>query len=240
MPGLRGSGILSGSVENVKAVSKFVSLVGRRRQEVESQSGFRPFRLVTSAAEMGKTLPAILGLVFGLAITAGCASSGKLAGETPYRHPLNSPGTKFSGLPLVVQNTVRAEAGTTEIVDIVKSTFTGSPVYVVYFRNGELYPPLHVGEDGSVLNPDLSVAVGAPAEDIGVISGTVASGMKVSDLPKKVVETIQTRAPVTEVLLVNKEDHGAKAYYEIRFKDPSRHPALFVLDDGTILSEVPE
>ena len=169
----------------------------------------------------------------------GCASP-RYAGDTPYRKPLNSPGTKFSGLPLVVQNTVRAEAGTTEISDIVKTAFTDSPVYVVHFRNAELFPPLYVAEDGSVLNPDLTVAVGAPAEDVSVLTGTVVGGMKVSELPKKVVETIQTRAPITEVLSVNKEDHGAKAYYEIRFKDASRHSAMFVLDDGTVLSEVPE
>lgn len=169
----------------------------------------------------------------------GCASR-RYAGDTPYQNPLNSPGTKFSGLPLVVQNTVRAEAGTTEISDIAKTAFTGSPVYVVHFRNAELFPPLYVAEDGSVLNPNLTVAVGAPAEDISVLTGTVVNGIKLSELPKRVVETIQTRAPVTEVLAIHKEDHGAKAYYEIRFKDPTRHSQMYVLDDGTVLSEVPE
>jgi hypothetical protein len=178
-------------------------------------------------------------MVLMLALLSGCASSGQFA-ETPYRNPLNSPGTKFSGLPMVVQNTVRAEAGTTEIVDIVKTTFTGAPVYAIHFRNPKVFPPLYVAEDGAVLNPDLSVAVGAPAEDTSVLSGTLVGGIKLTDLPKKVVETIQIRAPVTQVLSAYKEDHGAKAYYEIRFKDPARHPQMIVLEDGTVLSEVPE
>jgi len=37
-------------------------------------------------------------------------------------------------------------------------------VYKVYFRNHELFPPLYVAADGSLLNPDLSVAAGATAD----------------------------------------------------------------------------
>jgi len=43
-------------------------------------------------------------------------------------------------------------------------------VYKIYFRNGDLFPPLYVAADGSLLNPDLSLAAGAPADTFGVLN----------------------------------------------------------------------
>ena len=65
-----------------------------------------------------------------------------------------------------MQNTVRAQSGTVEITDILRNDTTGSPVYVFYFKNAELFPPLYVASDGSVLRSNLTVAVGATQESL--------------------------------------------------------------------------
>src|SRR6266478_3539705 len=93
-------------------------------------------------------------------ILAGCANQRPVAEyPAPYQRPLNSPGGKFSGLPPAVQNTIRAETGAAEIEDIHKDTSSGQPVYKVYFENRKLFPTLYVAPDGSVLNPDMTVAM---------------------------------------------------------------------------------
>ena len=71
-------------------------------------------------------------------------------------------GSKFGALPPAVKNTVRAEAGAAQITDIETRYETGGPVYVIYFRNPELFAPMFVAADGSLLKPDLTLAVGAP------------------------------------------------------------------------------
>src|SRR5438094_597506 len=107
--------------------------------------------------------PAMIAL--GIAFCAGCAShrdSQRARNETPYRGPLVSPGGQFGLLPPAVQNTVRAETGSAEIKDVAKKTVGDRTVYEVQFLNEELYPPILVARDGSLLNPDLTVAAGAP------------------------------------------------------------------------------
>src|SRR5438552_10968949 len=86
--------------------------------------------------------------------------------HNPYNTPLSTPGARFAGLPVVVQNTVRSEAGTAEIVDVRKESRQGRVFYKILFRDERNYPPLYVGADGSVLNPDLTVAVPAPQETV--------------------------------------------------------------------------
>ena len=94
----------------------------------------------------------------------GCARHHELASidyPIPYNKPLTSPGAKFSALPPAVKNSIRAEAGSAEIADIVKDNSSGEPVYIVYFANGKLMRPLFLAPDGSVLHSDLTVARGA-------------------------------------------------------------------------------
>ena len=87
--------------------------------------------------------------------------------QTAYDKPLTSPGAKFGALPPVVQRTVLAEAGPAEVVDAVRDTSSGRVVYKIYFRDKDLFPPLYVAPDGSVLNPDLTVAVSTSAWNSG-------------------------------------------------------------------------
>jgi hypothetical protein len=163
-------------------------------------------------------------------LLAGCATQDQpkaAARETPYHKPLTSPGAKFGALPPIVQLTVLAEVGPEEVVDAVRDTSSGRVVYKVYFRASELFPPIYVAPDGSVLNPDLTVAVRARP-------GTL---VKLADLPPSVKEAIPKHAPAAEVSYINKESWGERTVYVVTFKDPTHNPKLLLGEDGAVLDE---
>jgi hypothetical protein len=169
-------------------------------------------------------------------LLAGCAGPTYApAGLPPVQHqnvydkPLTSPGAKFSALPQVVQRTVLAEAGGAEVVDAVRDTSAGRVVYKVYFRDSEVYPPLFIAPDGSVLNPDLTVAV----------SATQGVRVKRSELPPKVVKAITDKAPGAEIAYINKEGWGDRIVYVVTFKDEAHFPKLLLAEDGTVVEETP-
>lgn len=173
-----------------------------------------------------------------IALLAGCAHEQPVAEyPAPYQRPLNSPGGKFSGLPPAVQNTIRAETGAADIEDIVKDTSSGQLVYKVYFVNRKLLPTLYIAPDGSVLNPNMTVATGSAQDTIGVLSGGAVSGLKASDLPPTVMKVVQDRAPHTEIASIYKEMWGDREVYLVSFKDPTHNPGLYIAADGTILKE---
>jgi hypothetical protein len=181
------------------------------------------------------------GLIILAAFLAGCASDENPSAERlaeyqeHYHNPLLSPGAQFATLPPAVQRTVRAEAGAGEISDIVKDTNGNSIVYCIYFLS-PVDPPLFVAPDGALLDPDLSVAIGAAQDTVGVLTGGPVTGITLSDLPAQVVKTIQQRAPDAEVAYINKETHGQQLVYLVVFKD-QMHPALRINSDGTLASE---
>ncbi len=161
---------------------------------------------------------------------AGCSlfnSSQNAQHQTVYDKPLTSPGAKFGALPPAVQLTVLAEAGQEEVVDAVRDTSSGRVVYKVYFRDKDLFPPLYIAPDGSVLNPDLSVAVSA-------MHGT---RVKPSDVPAKVTAAIPERAPGADVAYINKETWGGRVVYVVTFKDQAHNPKLLLAEDGSVVQE---
>jgi hypothetical protein len=192
----------------------------------------------------------IMGLEFKNAICAACAATAVvlLAGcccntpveehpfaDYPYTYPLSSPGEKFGGLPPAVQTSIRAQVGGADIFDIHKLTPPGHHVvYEVVFREAFRYPPLYVAPDGSVLFPDFTVAVPANRETIGALSGGAVGGLRVSDLPINVANTIYEKAPAGEVAYVNKIVSGDAAYYEVTFKG-THTPKMLIAEDGTLL-----
>lgn len=166
------------------------------------------------------------------AALCGCAE------ETPvvtYHHPLTSPGGKFARLPPAVQNTVRAEAGMTEITDISKDDENGETIYRIQFRSSDIYPPLYVASDGSVLTSDMTVAVGATVDTIAASTGSAVSGIKMDDLPANVVQTIRRQAPTAEVDTLNRLTSEGEVFYDVTFKDPARHPKLLIRDSGRLV-----
>ena len=163
-------------------------------------------------------------------LLAGCATQDQpqtAAQGTPYNKPLTSPGAKFGALPPLVQLTVLAEVGPEEVVDAVRDTSSGHVVYKVYFRDSEVFPPIFVAPDGSVLNPDLTVAVKARP----------GTRVKHADLPPGVKEAIPKRASAAEVAYVTKESWGERTVYVVTFKDETHNPRLLLGEDGTVLDE---
>lgn len=162
----------------------------------------------------------------------------KMLAPAAFRKPLLSPGAQFGGLPPAVQNTVIAEAGSEVIWEVVKDEHSGQPVYIIYFENQDIYPPLYVARDGSVLNPDLTIAVRAPehtAAQVGISLGTV---VKLTELPPKVLDVIHEQASRSEVAEIDKATWGNRTVYIVTFKDESHYPRLYVEADGTLLKDV--
>jgi len=163
----------------------------------------------------------------------------KALAPAAFRKPLLSPGAQFGALPPPVQNTVIAEVGSEVIWDVVRDTSSGQTVYIIYFENQDIYPPLYVGRDGSVLNPDLTVAVHAPeykAAALGINVGTQT--VKLTDLPPKVLEVIHQQASHSEVATIDKATWGNRIVYIVTFKDEKQYPKLYVEGDGTLLKDV--
>ncbi len=165
-----------------------------------------------------------------MVLLAGCATQNKsrtAAQETAYRKPLTSPGAKFGALPPIVQRTVLAEVGQEEVVDAVRDSSSGRVVYKIYFRASDLFPPMYVAPDGSVLNPDLTIAVRARP---GML-------VKPDDVPASVKKATHERAPAAVVAYVNKERWGERTVYVVTFKDEAHNPKLLLGEDGTVLDE---
>ncbi len=171
-----------------------------------------------------------LAVLWLAVLLAGCATQDQqqvAAHQTRYNKPLTSPGAKFGALPPVVQRTVLAQAGPEQVVDAVRDTSSGRVVYKIYFRDSEIFPPLYVAPDGSVLNPDLTVAV----------SARQGTPVKPADVPAMVKKAVKDRASAAEVAYVNKEAWGGRVVYVVTFKDEAHNPKLLVGEDGTLLDE---
>jgi hypothetical protein len=163
-------------------------------------------------------------------LLAGCATTDEpqtAQHQSAYNKPLTSPGAKFGALPPIVQRTVLSQAGTEEVVDAVRDTSSGKVVYKISFRDPEVFPPLYVAPDGSVLNPDLTVAVNA-------VQGT---RVKTADVPAKVMKAIPERAPTGQVAYISKEAWGGRVVYVVTFKDEAHNPKLLLGEDGPVLDE---
>ena len=186
-----------------------------------------------------------------VALVAGCATHHeqpvhhveavpheKAVAPAAFRKPLLSPGAQFGALPPQVQNTVIAEAGTEVIWDVVKEEHAGQAVYIIYFENQDIYPPLYVGRDGSVLNPDFTVAVHAPEYKAAALgANATTTTVKLTDLPAKVLEVVHQQAGHSEVATIDKATWGNRIVYIVTFKDEKQYPKLYVEADGTLLKE---
>jgi len=165
------------------------------------------------------------------AALCGCAEEAPIT----YQEPLTSPGGVFSTLPPAVQNSVRAEAGSAEIVSVSKDNSGGSAIYQFQFRNSDVYPPLYVASDGSVLTSNLTVAVGASEDTIAASTGSEVSGVRMDDLPPNVVLTIRHQAPTAEVDAISRLTSNGDVFYNVSFKDPVHHAKLLIRDNGKLV-----
>jgi hypothetical protein len=143
----------------------------------------------------------------------------------------------FASLPPQVQNAVRAETGSAEITNVMKLDLARGPVYEISFQDPKEYPTIYIAQDGSVLDTNLTVAVGAPVEPASTLTGGGASGLAIQDLPAAVIKTVQERAPLSTVTLISKEAWGGRNVYIISFTDPVNHPKVYIASDGTVLKD---
>ena len=166
-------------------------------------------------------------LLAGCALHHASAPVPTASSHNPYSSPLSTPGARFGALPQVVKNTVRTEAGTAEIVDVRKETSGDRPFYKISFRDAGNFPPMYVGVDGSVLNPDLSAAVPAPLE--------ASLEVKLSELPAGMRKVVKERQSDGEITSVSQENWGNHTVYVVSFKDEPHHQKLYIVADGTML-----
>jgi len=171
-------------------------------------------------------------------MVAGCIRPDHKSDYAIFTKPLLSPGAQFGALPPPVQNTVIAEAGGEVIWDVVKDDSSGKTVYIITFENREVFPPLYVARDGSVLNPDLTVAVRAPAQTGAALGVSVGAQVKLTDLPPKVLDVIHDQASRSEVTTIDRATWGNRTVYIVTFKDESHYPKLYVEADGTLLKDL--
>jgi hypothetical protein len=170
-----------------------------------------------------------------LALVAGCAKHGthvqesaSVTGEhTPYTAPLTTPGAKFGALPTVVQNTVRCQVGLAQIYDVRKENHEGHIFYKISFSDSNSYPPLLAAADGSVLNPDLTVAVQAPQP--------LNPEIKLADLPSEVRKVLQERSLAAEIAVINQELWGEHTVYVVSFKEDTHRPKMYLIADGSMM-----
>jgi hypothetical protein len=168
-------------------------------------------------------------------LLAGCAQDQR---REAYHAPLTSVGNQFGALPAAVQNTIRAQTGAAEIHTIDPEMRSIGVVYKINYVNEDLYPPLYVAADGSVINPDMSVAVGAVRDETSVGKGAGAGGIQLRDLPSPVTKVIDEYAPRSEVVSTDKETWGSRIVYIISFKNETKTPKLYIAADGTVLRDV--
>src|SRR5689334_972003 len=163
-----------------------------------------------------KNLRAVLCLAGLAVLSAGCEANRPDTGLQPvvrYNYPLMSPGTQFGECPPAVQRTIRAETGGAQIEDIEKGSNDYLTVYKVRFVNSALFPPLYVASDGSILNPDLSVAIPAPHETAAIKTAGPVERVTLPDLPPQVVKTIQAQVPDAELSSIVRETERDKVVY---------------------------
>lgn len=187
----------------------------------------------------GMRIPTLVAVILA-GIVAGCAAHRDRKAEyiDAFKKPLLSPGAQFGALPPAVQNTIIAEAGSEVIWDVVKDSSSGQTVYKIYFENRDIYPPLFVARDGSVLNPDLTVAVKAPEQTAGALGINTGTMVKLTDLPQKVLDVIHEQGSRTDISEIDKATWGNRTVYIITFKDESHYPKLYVEADGTLLKDI--
>jgi hypothetical protein len=174
--------------------------------------------------------------MLGMAMLAGCAHHKATNPPPPpgtqtrsyYTKPLTTPGTRYSSLPVTVQSAVLAEVGTAEIANVVQEMNAGRVCFKIYFMDPATYPPLYIGSDGSVLNPDMTVAVPAPR---------IEKTVKFDDLPLGVTQVVRDHVPdaQSEVASIKQEMWGDHRVYIVSFKRDIRYPTLYVVADGTML-----
>jgi hypothetical protein len=169
-----------------------------------------------------------------LLLLSGCANH---QGVEPYHASLTSVGARFGALPSAVQNSIRAQTGAAEIrdIEIDKEMRLAGTVYRITYVSDDLYPPLFVAADGSIINPDMTVAVGATHDEFAIQKGAAAGGLHFNDLPAPVAHVVEQSGHAPDILSIDRQIWGNQVVYIIAFRDELHLATAYIAADGTVL-----
>ena len=79
--------------------------------------------------------------------------------------------------------------------------------------------------------------MGAAAEtDNNVLTGGPVTGTTLADFPQAVKQTLKKRAATAEIADMDKQEREGQVVYKVSFAEPGNNPALYIRQDGTVMS----
>ena len=72
--------------------------------------------------------------------------------------------------------------------------------------------------------------------DQNVLTGGPSAGMTIKDLPQTVKDTLQQKVPTAEISDIQRENMSGKTVYKISFLDSNKFPAVWIAEDGNLVS----
>ena len=152
---------------------------------------------------------------------------------------IESASEDFNTLPPAVQKAVRAQAPDAEIASVDSRSENGLQVYEIEFRESGINPNMVIAADGRVLNsPGTEKLDGVMDKVEKALTPTGAVGTRFSALPQRVQETIQTKAPATEIADINRSEDNGRVIYEVEFRDEGKNPSIKIAEDGTLVQDL--
>ena len=152
---------------------------------------------------------------------------------------IESASEDFNTLPPAVQKAVRAQAPDAEIASVDSRSENGLQVYEIEFRESGINPNMVIAADGRVLNsPGTEKLDGVMDKVEKALTPTGAVGTRFSALPQRVQETIQTKAPATEIADINRSEDNGRVIYEVEFRDEGKKPSIKIAEDGTLVQDL--
>ncbi len=164
------------------------------------------------------------GILFGLAVLITILLAGTSA-------PAIGDEVLLSDCPAAVQKTFQREANGADLEEVEKDTDDGETIYEAGVTiDGKEYE-IVVAEDGTLLQKALE-------DEEDKRDGAEKVGVKLSDCPAAVQETLKREANGTDFDAVDKETKDGKVVYEADVKIDGKTYEIRVAEDGILISKV--
>jgi uncharacterized membrane protein YkoI len=140
----------------------------------------------------------------------------------------------LTDLPLVLQNVLRSELGTTPIDDIDHQLFNGHTVYSVEFQRDGRNHELLAAPDGSLFRRDLRTYA------LGGISSQPATGtaaaqrIALSELPAAARKTAEREATGALIDSIHQITQNGRTFYEVTYARAGRDATVYLAPDGSL------
>lgn len=79
---------------------------------------------------------------------------------------------------------------------------------------------------------------GAGEGEHNVLVGGPVTGTRLSDLPQSVRDTLSRSVPTAEVADIDRQTITGRVIYKISFADPGQNPAMYISQDGKIVTDI--